>query len=156
MTIHFVCRGNFFRSIIAEAYLRSLAMPGVVVSSSGTVASEHIAGNQKDAPIMQALLERHGLKSYAKDAWGDDIHQEAINESSLVIVMNQRVYDEAKTKGIILPNDTEIWSISDVGENGRIAEAPADRARYYEMGYEEIIVAVDDLVRRLSSINSLE
>lgn len=36
MNIHFVCRGNILRSVIAEAHLKSLNLEGITVISSGT------------------------------------------------------------------------------------------------------------------------
>jgi predicted protein tyrosine phosphatase len=36
MNIHFICRGNVLRSLIAETYLRSLELPNITVISSGT------------------------------------------------------------------------------------------------------------------------
>lgn len=43
-TIHFVCRGNNFRSRLAEAYLNSKKLPGIKVISSGIEAEKMIAG----------------------------------------------------------------------------------------------------------------
>jgi protein-tyrosine-phosphatase len=38
MRVHFVCTGNLYRSRMAEAYLRSKAIPGLEVTSSGVLA----------------------------------------------------------------------------------------------------------------------
>jgi hypothetical protein len=45
MLIHFICRGNSFRSIIAEAYLNSLRIKGLRILSSGTAAASDKAKN---------------------------------------------------------------------------------------------------------------
>jgi len=43
--IHFICRGNSFRSIIAEAYLNSLEIKDSRVLSNGTTAVPDKPGN---------------------------------------------------------------------------------------------------------------
>ncbi len=45
MIIHFICRGNSFRSIIAEAYVNSLKFKNLKATSSGTTAAVDRAGN---------------------------------------------------------------------------------------------------------------
>ena len=46
MIVHFICRGNAFRSIIAEAYLNSLKFENLKATSSGTAAAVDRAGNR--------------------------------------------------------------------------------------------------------------
>ena len=66
MIIHFICRGNSFRSIIAEAYLNSLKINDLVVLSSGSTAAMAKARNLAYYQMTLELLGRHGLREYAK------------------------------------------------------------------------------------------
>ena len=69
--IHFICRGNSFRSIIAEAYLNSLEVKGWSVLSSGTTAALDKARNLVYFGKTLALLEKHGIWEFAKPSLRD-------------------------------------------------------------------------------------
>ncbi len=71
MTIHFICRGNSFRSIIAEAYLNSLKINDLVVFSSGSTAALAKARNRPYHQLTLDLLGPHGIREYAKGDYGD-------------------------------------------------------------------------------------
>lgn len=70
MIIHFICRGNAFRSVIAEAYLNSLELKCLSVLSSGTAATLYRARNLADHRITLELLEEHGIRDFAKADYG--------------------------------------------------------------------------------------
>lgn len=148
MIIHYICRGNAFRSIIAEAYTNSLQLSGVTVRSSGTVASEWKERNARNVPKTLAMLERHGIRQFAKDHYADDIRQEWIDEADVVVCLNQRVYDEAQAR-CTLPADTRVWDVTDTGEKDRIVKTEDDLLRYIELAYNEIRYNVDALVAEL-------
>ncbi len=62
MLILFVCMGNSYRSRLAEAYMNSLGLPGIVVGSAGVFAAENLNG-----PITKYakdLIHEHGLEKY--------------------------------------------------------------------------------------------
>jgi protein-tyrosine-phosphatase len=54
MRVHFICRGNVYRSRIAEAYLKSLELEGLEVLSSGTIARER---SEFTKPIAESTLK---------------------------------------------------------------------------------------------------
>jgi protein-tyrosine-phosphatase len=145
MVIQFICRGNAFRSIIAEAYLKSLKIPGVSVLSTGTVASQYKAQNSTNFPRTLALLKMHGIEQYAKDHYADDIKQSLLDESDIVICLNKIAYDEAASS-FKLPEKTYVWDVVDLSEEGRIATTEEERDAYMEDVYDEIVNNVNRLV----------
>ena len=111
MVVHFVCSGNSFRSRIAEAYLKSLKIPGIKVMSSG--ANTHLDKHDHITPYGALVLAREGLSLYASP---DKIQltQARLDESDIVICMNREVYKECLDEDLKLPSRTYIWNIDDV------------------------------------------
>jgi len=120
MIIHFICRGNSFRSIIAEAYLNSLG-----------------------------LLEENGIREFAKAGHGDQLTQSCLDGADVVICLNKRVHDECQQL-VTLPADTRIWAVADIGEAGRVADTESGKDRYREEAYQEIVEAIDQLISEIS------
>ena len=94
MIIHFICRGNAFRSIIAEAYLNSLKIKDWIVLSSGTAAASEKARNLASYGKTLELLEKHGIREFAKADYGDQLTQSRLEGADITACMNQRVYGE--------------------------------------------------------------
>ena len=153
MIIHFICRGNAFRSIIAEAYLNSLDHTGLSVRSSGTVAALHKAGNLAHYEKTLELLESRGIREFAKPGYGDQLSPERLAGTDVAICMNRRVYDDAVTL-VSFPGTVQIWSVADVGEPGRISAVSAERDRFRQDALTEIMRDVDWLVASLPAAAS--
>ena len=149
MVIHFICRGNAFRSIIAEAYLKSLNLDDVWVISSGTLAKESEPSNRENYQKTLALLDDHHLLKFAKTHYADQLNATRAARADVTVCMNGLVAEEAK-KSFDLPANTVVWDVTDVGETGRIAHNDADREKYYEDAFEQIRRNVDQLVAPLS------
>jgi protein-tyrosine-phosphatase len=150
--IHFICRGNSFRSIIAEAYLNSLEVNGWSVLSSGTTALLDKAGNLVYYRKALALLEKHGMREFAKGDYGDQLTQSRLEKTDIAICMNQRVYEEC-LQIVSFPAGPGVWSVADVGEPGRIAYSELDEQIYREDAYQEILKNVDRLVSGIPAIS---
>lgn len=144
MRIHFICRGNVLRSLIAETYLRSLQLPSVVAASSGTNVDLTSAEERQFFANTIALFKVHGIDAHAKTT-SHQLTQDRIDPHDITICMNQRVVDEA-TAIIALPDDTQNWNIVDIGEGHRTAVA--NTRQYEEEIFQEIVERVDRLVQQ--------
>jgi len=145
MIIHFICRGNAFRSIIAEAYLNSLELKDLSVLSSGTAATLHKARNLASHRMTLELLEEHGIRGFAKVGYGDQLTQSRLDKARITVCMNQRVYDEC-LRCVTFPVGPRVWSVADIGEPGRISDVESERKLYREEVYQEILRNVERLV----------
>jgi hypothetical protein len=43
------------------------------------------------------LLEKHGIREFAKADYGDQLTQSRVEEADITVCMNQRVYDRVPT-----------------------------------------------------------
>lgn len=145
MIVHFVCRGNAFRSIIAEAYLNSLELNDLSVLSSGTAAALYKARNLANHRITLQLLKEHGVRGFAKVGYGDQLTQSRLDKADITVCMNQRVYDEC-LRCVKFPSGPRVWSVADIGEPGRISDIKSKRQLYREEAYQEIVRNVERLV----------
>jgi protein-tyrosine-phosphatase len=149
MIVHFICRGNAFRSIIAEAYLNSLKFEGLKAISSGTAAAVDRTRNLTAYSETLGLLGKYGIREFAKAGYGDQLTPPRLAEADLVICMNQRVYDECQ-QIVCLPASTRIWSVADIGEPGRVAHTESGKTRHREEAYQEIVESISQLISELS------
>jgi protein-tyrosine-phosphatase len=142
MNVHFICRGNVLRSLVAETYLKSLNLQNVNVISSGTNVNWNDPQEREYFANTLAVLDKYDIKSFAK-LEPDQLTQARINSShDIVVLMNQRVVDEA-AKVVNLPEGIQDWEIIDIGEGHRTNMD--SRQSYEEEIYQEITQKVDDL-----------
>lgn len=147
MKIHFICRGNVLRSLIAETYLRSLQLPNIAVTSSGTNVD---LGSKEERQFFAntiTLFGMHGIERYAKDT-SHQLTQARANGQDLTICMNQRVISEAK-RLVNLPENTQNWGIVDIGEGHRTVIK--NTRQYEEEIFQEIREKIDKLAMQLSA-----
>ena len=145
MKVHFICRGNVLRSLIAETYLRSLQLPGVTATSSGTNVDLSSKEERLFFANTVALFKRHNIEQYAKNT-SHQLTQERADNQDITICMNQRVVDEAEAM-VVLPKNTIHWNIVDIGEGHRIVSD--DIRTYEEEIFQEIATRVDELAEQL-------
>lgn len=143
MNVHFICRGNVLRSLVAETYLKSLKLENVNVISSGTNVNWDDPQEREYFGNTLIVLGRHDIKPFAKHQ-PEQLTQERIENHDIVVFMNQRVVDEAE-KIIKLPIDVLNWGIVDIGEGHRTNRS--NRELYEEEIYKEITEKVNLLAR---------
>lgn len=148
MNIHFICRGNVLRSLIAETYTNSLGLGAIDVMSSGTNVNWDDPMEREYFANTLAVLGRHGIESFAKAA-PEQLTRDRLSASmGAIVLMNQRVIDEA-TRIVELPTNVFNWNITDIGEGHRTDAS--SREAYEEEIYQEITGKVDALVRTLTT-----
>ena len=149
MLVHVICRGNVLRSVIAEAYLNALRVPGMTVMSSGTVADIHRDRNAPNVPRIQELLGRHGVAAFAKPVFAEQLNQQRLDAGDVTVCVNKIVHEEVHS--LFAPSDSQlVWDVADIGEAGRIPGDERDFDRYLELVYDEITGHADVLVAELA------
>lgn len=152
MKIHFICRGNVLRSLIAETYLRSLQLPNIIATSSGTNVDLKSEEERQFFANTVALFRKHGIEKFAKKT-SHQLNRERATIQDVTICMNQRVIDEA-SKIVDLPLNTQNWNIVDIGEGHRTAITKTQQ--YEEEIFQEIVKKVNELVATLNLDPPLE
>ncbi|OGZ05615.1 MAG: hypothetical protein A2845_04610 [Candidatus Lloydbacteria bacterium RIFCSPHIGHO2_01_FULL_49_22] len=111
MKIHFVCRGNTYRSRLAEAYFNSLVIPDCFAVSSGIAALRNLNG-----PITTyaaRIIAAHGFTQYGKIGWTQST-KEDLEAADIVVFMNADVYrDCCAIIGPVMQR-FYVWSVEDV------------------------------------------
>jgi protein-tyrosine-phosphatase len=145
----FVCTGNIYRSRLAEAYLRSLQLPQLTITSCGTEATV-----QHKGPILWTtlrLLYRHNLLPFMTRAW-KQITTNDLQTSDIAVFLDRKNYEYCRNR-FPLPKKYEIWSLPDFNErdlNGK----PVDLHREIECimlsekTFELIKEKVNQLIRK--------
>jgi isopentenyl-diphosphate delta-isomerase len=147
MNILLVCMGNTYRSRLAEAYLKSLRLPGLSVFSAGVRANRNYNG-----PICSftaELLHEYALTEYGKPHW-TQLTQSILDRAQIVVCMNRLVYEAALHDGYSLPLRTIIWNIADV--NQILRDWPRHREKIPQIAhrtFHEIVAKTNDLAAYL-------
>jgi protein-tyrosine-phosphatase len=149
MTIHFICRGNAFRSRIAEAYFNSLGLKNIKAISSGTVANLHGEFNKPYVVIVKSILKEHGLEKYTKDNW-DQLTKDGLISGDLTVFLNKNVEDECSNL-YGLPNNYLVWDIKDYDEATLGAIGVKEFQAFAEKTFGLIKIQVDNLVADLAN-----
>ena len=138
-TIHFVCRGNVFRSRIAKEYLAKHS-EGIKIISSGIMADHKLFGSISHH--AKALMKQHGLEDHQKK-WVQTT-QRNIDSSTLVIFMSQTILADAK-KMIDLTNTKYlVWNIKDISPNSK--ENNTEKA-------EQIYQSITEEIKKLQKLD---
>lgn len=106
---HFVCRGNAFRSRLAESIMKKRGHKYVI--SSGIEAKNN--NNGIITPMAANLTLRHGLNKYRKYTWTQTT-QNLLNRSHRVIFMSPTVHRDAQRLFDLKHVDHEVWNIPDI------------------------------------------
>jgi hypothetical protein len=106
--------------------MNSLEFKDSNVLSSGTTAALDKARNLPYYRMTLELLEKHGIREFAKTGYGDQLTQSRLETADIAVCMNQRVYDEC-LRFVTFPARPRIWSVADIGEPGRLSDVESER-----------------------------
>lgn len=110
-TIHFVCRGNTYRSRLAAAYFDSLSAGRFVVTSSGI--GTHAATVKTVEAYTKATAKRHGLThgiAVSKTQTTDKL----LADADIIVFMNKDVYDDALKEYKFDTRKAQVWHVKDM------------------------------------------
>lgn len=118
-SIHFVCRGNTYRSRLAAAYMATLLDDRYVVSSSGV--GTHRAKIKTSERYTKAIAKQHNL-THGITTPKTQTTDEVFAAADIIVFMKKDVYDEALRKYTFDARKATIWRVADL--------TAADRAEY--------------------------
>ena len=135
--------GNTYRSRLAEAYLKSLGLPGIKVASAGVRAYQDLNGPV--TPYARDLIKEYGLSRFGKNRW-TQLTQAQLDKADLVICMNRAVYHDGQSDGFRFPDRTAIWDIGDVSRLALLQHKLDDRLPHItKKTFGDIIERVNEL-----------
>jgi|SRR2546421_2581539 len=151
MHIHFVCTGNAYRSRLAESYLKSKQILGVIVSSSGTEADKHYSINGPISWYAMRLIQVNNLIAFTKPM-SETTTEHMLLQADLIIFINRPHYDYAKRYLGYDETNYQIWGILDLDDFPDAQAILKDEKRIIEVTektFEDIKQKVDKLVTEL-------
>ena len=132
--------------MVAETYVQSSELKNIDCISSGVCVDLDDPTERGYFQNTIKLLERHGISKYAKST-SDQLTQERVDCADITICVNRRAFEEA-SEIVVLPENTIVWDIVDIGEGARVINKDilATRIGYEEEIYKEIAAKVSTLV----------
>jgi len=152
MIIHFICKGNVYRSRLAEAYLNSRQLPNLKSFSSGIIAATN--GNGIISWYAQRIIEKENLVLFESPGW-QQTTKEILAQADFTVFMLEEFYDHCRQKLGFTPKNYEIWDIKDIGEfllssTGMLPINEMENIQASEETFKLIKEKIDDLISRLS------
>lgn len=108
--IHFVCRGNTFRSRLAEAYLKSLKIPGHIITSSGIDADE---SKELVSSYARDIAREYGLTAFMSKTKRQTTASLLKNQDIVIFLSRNVARETMNTIGYDARKAT-IWPIDDL------------------------------------------
>jgi protein-tyrosine-phosphatase len=110
--IHYVCRGNVYRSRMAEAYTKSLNYSeSDKVSSSGIQAI--LALNGEVDPVAVDELEKDGISNLLSPTWRQTT-QSMLDDSEVVVILSMSLRNDMQSSFILDDFKVIVWDVPDV------------------------------------------
>lgn len=112
-SVHFICRGNVYRSRLAEAYAVSFLKEKnlAAVSSSGIEAELALNGDVDRETVR--LLKQEKIHGHLAPKWHQTT-QNDIDDNDLIVFMSQSLYEDAAELFNIPANKVSVWDIRDI------------------------------------------
>ena len=155
MIIHFVCRGNTYRSRLAETYLNSKQIPNIKAISSGIEAENNISG-----PITwyaQRIIQKEHLVPFEKPNW-QKTTKELLDLGDLTVFMKKDIYDFCVNNFGFNNKNFAVWEIPDANETEVDWKTASEetKIKITENTFEEIKRRVDKLLAKSTFTGRVE
>lgn len=153
--IHFVCRGNIYRSRLALLYAQTLKLKNVEFSCSGIEASKHYPHRHTISPLVVHIAQHHKLDLRLSPVRIQTTH-ESLSRPDLIIFMQTDILRDAKKRFEFNHHKAKSWHIDDWYEFGHkhrlnLADHRA-QDDIAERTYRTITQRVDELVREVTQL----
>ncbi|OGH41922.1 MAG: hypothetical protein A3H79_03870 [Candidatus Levybacteria bacterium RIFCSPLOWO2_02_FULL_36_8b] len=148
MIIHFICKGNGYRSRLAEAYLSSKRIKNLKVISSGVLALK--SDNGFISWYAQRIIQYEDLINYSKPSW-QQTTSILLNKADINIFMDKKNYEYAKNNLSYGAGNYEVWNIPDIDDFGFIVkretlEKEQEKIKITEETYQIIRRKIDEFI----------
>jgi 8-oxo-dGTP pyrophosphatase MutT (NUDIX family)/protein-tyrosine-phosphatase len=150
--IHFVCRGNTFRSRLAEGYAKSLKLDGYRFTSSG------IESERKDSVILSPYARDIARREHFTAFMAKQKHQTTaaqLKRQDIIVFLSKDVSDEVTHVIDFDARRATVWNIDDLAgtllKHPRAARTHANYVKLTNRIAERIFTKVDELVREMES-----
>ncbi|MEI7741372.1 MAG: hypothetical protein WCJ29_02605 [bacterium] len=146
MRIHFVCRGNTFRSRLAEGFMRK-NYPGIEVSSSGVAAENNLDGHI--TWYAQCIAVNEGFAGSLKPTWTQTT-PEVLMQADLIITLDESIRLEVENR-FVLPKAIRLeqWDIADIQEPTHSYEAVFETTEQALRSFRDLKVRLQSLVKNI-------
>ena len=142
--VHFVCRGNTFRSRLAAAYFDTLVGDTFYVTSSGIGAQASTSGIQTAEPYTKATARVHNLR-HGITKHKTQTTEKLLADADVIIFMNKDVYEDAVKEYAFDIRKSLVWHVSDMG----LARKREILAKHDEEALVEAVAETYRKIRRL-------
>jgi len=141
--IHFVCRGNIYRSRLAEAYLKSIKGSEWDISSSGIEADRHT--RISTSPWAISIADKNGISDLLSSVKTHTANDQ-LQDSNIIVFMSEDVYKDAKQLHEFNEALSIVWRVKD--REDWPSELPARQKR--ERTFRQITRNVNQLINTMS------
>ncbi len=117
MIVHFICRGNAYRSRLAEAYFNSKKLPDIRAISSGVEEEIHRYGNGPVSWLAMRLLQYNSLIPFMS-FMSQQTNKELLKKSDFFIFFDEKYLDYCEEKLGFNSSQYEAWKILDIDDYG--------------------------------------
>lgn len=127
--MHFVCRGNTFRSRLAAAYFYLLVGDDFHITSSGIDAGNSVSRIQTAESYTKATARHYGLHhGITKHKTATTLRQ--LQDADVIVFMEKGIYDDARKEYDFDERKALVWNVADVDSAARkqALAARSDRA----------------------------
>ena len=124
MIVHFICKGNAYRSRLAEAYFNSKKLSNFRAISSGVEEEKHKEENGPISWAAERILQNNSLISYMSN-FSKQTTKNLLNKSDFIVFMSQEYLNYCKQKLTYKSTDYDVWEIKDFGGERHVTSLSA-------------------------------